>query len=60
MDEKRARTLLQAERQRVLALLSDAQEAQRLDQAEEQETADPADLARALTAEGLDDAFVST
>ena len=59
MDQDRARELLHAERVKVQRLLSDTDEAQRLDRAAERETGDFADGAQPLTAEGLDNAFAA-
>jgi DnaK suppressor protein len=59
LDDDRARQLLHAERERLLRLMGDTQQAQQLDHAQVQETTDPADAAQALTAGGLDDAFAS-
>jgi len=59
MERDRARKLLREERERVVGLLGDTEEAQRLDHAAEDETGDEGDAAQALEAEGTDDAFAA-
>ncbi len=58
MDEARARELIGRERSEVTRLLNDATQARQLDDAAEREVGDPVDAAQALTAEGVDEAFV--
>jgi DnaK suppressor protein len=58
MDDDRARTLLQEERQRVEQLVAEAREDAGSDRAEALETGDIADPAERLTAEEVDDAVV--
>lgn len=59
MDENRARTLLQTQREQVQRLLGDAAAAGQQDRAAEQETGDSADPGPALAAEGVDDAVAA-
>lgn len=59
MDDERARELLEAERARVTALLSDTLDAGRADRSAENESGDWDDRAQPLTAEGADDAVVA-
>ena len=58
MDDERARTLLQDERQRVERLIAETSEDAGSDRAASGETGDIADPAERLTAEGLDDAVL--
>jgi DnaK suppressor protein len=59
MDEKRARTLLRAERARVESLLRNAETARHEDLESASEVGDTADHAQELTAEGMDDALLA-
>jgi DnaK suppressor protein len=60
MDEDRARELLGKRRIELTRLLNDATEAQQLDRTAEREGGgDAADVAQALTSEGVNDAFVA-
>ena len=56
MDEDRARTLLQAERAEVEAMLAEITKSGSEDRENEQDTGDSADTAQPLESEGVDDA----
>jgi DnaK suppressor protein len=62
MDENRARSLLQAERAEVQALLAGSEQAGQEDRESEDEEGgvDPVDQATSLTAEGMDDAITES
>jgi RNA polymerase-binding transcription factor len=61
MDEKRARSLLQAERAEVQSLLTGTEEAGEEDrETEDEEGVDVDDPAQSLTAEGMDDAIAES
>jgi DnaK suppressor protein len=60
MDNERARTLLQEERRRVERLLMESRQAGSSDREAADEPGDIADPAERLTAEGLDDAIVTS
>ena len=60
MDPERARRLLQAERDEVQQLLSEATSAGRQDWVAERETGDSADPAQPLTDEGVNNAVAET
>lgn len=60
MDESRAEALLHAERGRVERLLRSLDDAAQREFVAERETGDHADAAQPLTAEGLDDAVISS
>ncbi|MDQ6782171.1 MAG: TraR/DksA family transcriptional regulator [Actinomycetota bacterium] len=59
MDDQRARTLLDAERQRLEALIDGAEDDARSDRDEENAPGDLSDPAERLTAEGTDDALAA-
>jgi DnaK suppressor protein len=60
VDEARAEALLSAERGRVEQLLRSLDDAQQREFVAERETGDYADAAQPLTAEGVDDAVISS
>jgi DnaK suppressor protein len=60
MDEKRARTLLDARRAEIGQLLKATDRAGQDDRDEENETGDISDPAQLLTAEGMDDAIAES
>lgn len=62
MDEKRARSLLQAERAEVQGLLAGSEQAGQEDREAEDEEGgvDPVDPATSLTAQGMDDAIAES
>jgi DnaK suppressor protein len=59
MDSQRARTLLDAERRRLEALIAETDDDSRSDRDEEDSPGDMSDPAERLTAEGADDAVAS-